>query len=533
MSCWQLSPDSRLLVAHVGGGRVFVEELLTGARRVLTTEVRDAYGLALHPNQPLAALAQWNDKGVAVISLTNGAVCARYPVPGGAASVAWDPAGSLLAAGCVDSIVRVWNWPGDDKPIHLLRRHKAEVVNLKFHPSGLWLLSQGWDDQNCLWNLEDAHLAMVLPGMVNGFSADGTRLAMQHLGKVIEAEFEGAVQPRTITAHQKGKSPMLLAISPDGRRLVTAGYDGAWLWTTTNWQSSRRLWAGQAISAGFSQTPQRVYVVGRDKWRAWELSDELASGDELSPASLPWRQAAGEVFKGIVEPCSGRWLSLEWNASRSRPVLRTGLVHDSAAREVALDDNSPADLALSPDGCWAACGNWHGQDTWVVDLSTNKAARRLPHAGNATVEFTPDSRYLVIGGRNGFRFLKTDTWEQRFVISRDAPDQMAGKIRFAQHLGLAALHASRSRIRLVRWEDGKEDLTLTTPEERHLSAFTFTPDDRYLVVASPDHHLLVWDLEALNARMETLGLFEASEGSATPKAATETRRAVTRGRELQ
>jgi WD40 repeat protein len=157
----------------------------------------------------------------------------------------------------------------------------------------------------------------------------------------------------------------------------------------------------------------------------------------------------------------------------------------------------------------------------------------LPHAGNATVEFTPDSRYLVIGGRNGFRFLKTDTWEQRFVISRDAPDQMAGKIRFAQHLGLAALHASRSRIRLVRWEDGKEDLTLTTPEERHLSAFTFTPDDRYLVVASPDHHLLVWDLEALNARMETLGLFEASEGSATPKAATETRRAVTRGRELQ
>jgi WD40 repeat protein len=200
--------------------------------------------------------------------------------------------------------------------------------------------------------------------------------------------------------------------------------------------------------------------------------------------------------------------------------LRTGLVNNSAAREILLDDNAPADLALSPDGHWAACGNWHGSDAWVVDLSTNTAARRLPHVGNATVEFTPDSRYLVIGGRREFHFLQTNTWEQRFAISRDEPDPMPGKIRFAHHSGLAALHASRSRIRLVRWEDGQEYLTLTTPEERHLTAFAFTPDDCYFVVTSPDHHLLVWDLEALNIRIKALGLFEPTESSALPKAAT-------------
>jgi len=229
---------------------------------------------------------------------------------------------------------------------------------------------------------------------------------------------------------------------------------------------------------------------------------------------LPWSHFKSQILKAIVEQRSDRWASLELPGSRSRPVLRTGLVSGDSIREVPIDDNSPADVALSMDGSWAACGNWHGEDAWVVDLRTNQPARRLLHSGNATVEFTPDSRYLVIGGRDEFRFLQTGNWLQCFTLSREKPDQMAGKIAFAHSSGLAALHTSRSRIRLVRWLDRQDYFTLTTPEERHLSAFMFTPDDRYLVVTSPDHHLLVWDLAELNTQMKQLGLFGSGELSA-------------------
>ena len=67
---------------------------------------------------------------------------------------------------------------------------------------------------------------------------------------------------------------------------------------------------------------------------------------------------------------------------------------------------------------------------------------------------------------------------------------------------------SLGRIRLIRPEDGREYLTLSSHEDRHIEALAFSPDDRYLVAAAPDHHLVVWELPALRAKLGELGLNE-------------------------
>ena len=220
----------------------------------------------------------------------------------------------------------------------------------------------------------------------------------------------------------------------------------------------------------------------------------------------------------MVEPRSGRWFALERDRLSNRTVLRIGSVNGNVIRELHIDSAAAANIAVSPDGRWAACGTWKGSDIWVADLTADTRARRLLHPGDTNVEFSPDSHYLVISGVSNFRFLETGTWREAKVIPRDRSDPSAGEIAFALRADLAALIVSRSRIRLVDWESGREFATLSTAEERHVSTIAFAPDDRHLVAASTDHHLLVWDLVMLRAQLTELDLIDGNEATIVPAA---------------
>jgi WD40 repeat protein len=105
-------------------------------------------------------------------------------VPGAAAlAVAFSPDAAVLAAGCADGTIKLWD-PASGALLRNLTGHREAVRCVAFNEDGGWIASGSEDAQVRLWNLR-------------------TR---QHI---------------SLSSHTR--SVTMLALSPDGRRLVTAG----------------------------------------------------------------------------------------------------------------------------------------------------------------------------------------------------------------------------------------------------------------------------------------------------------------------
>jgi WD40 repeat protein len=547
--CLGFSSDSRFLYRVRSRGNLVRETLATGERTEFPPHIPSALGMALHPTLPLAVAYHRATNGLSVVSLDNGEVIDRCAHPNAVKSLAWHPAGNQLAAGCENGAIWIWDWPMKSTPRHLLRYHKLRVSHLSMHPNGRWLASSSWDGRSCLWDLESGQLATVLPGNTSGFSTDGTRLRLSRPGRKAVLEFDETFQPRPLPAHRSGGAPLYLAFSSDGQWLVTGGDDGAWLWDAKNWRESFRLTGELSSGVGVAANCSQVFSAGLKRWQAWELpgvhpssgAEEREKGREgagglssftpapLSPSSpaehdartrtlprieLPWAKVETLLWAGVVEPRSGRWVSFEEPRRGRGTVLRTGIAGSDKVNEMFFEPKSGGNASISPDGRWTARGSWLTNDVWVIDLTGQIPPHQIAHRGNTATVFSTDSGEVVVGGEAEFRFVTLGTWRERLVVPREVTDSKPGRGAYSHHpgsAGLVALLISRSRVRLLRPADGREYLTLSTHEDRHIETLAFSPDDHYLVAASPDHHLLVWDLEALRTRLAALGLFEAGD----------------------
>lgn len=541
--CLGFSPDSRYLYRIRGRGNLVRETLETGERTEFPSHVAPVYTMAVHPRLPLAVVCHRATNGLSVVNLENGEVMDWFAHPNAVRALEWHPTGNQLAAGCENGGIWVWDWPMKSTPRHILRHHNLRVSELSVHPGGRWLVSGSWDGQSCLWDLESGRLSAVLPGMVSAFSSDGNRLRLSQPSRAVVMEFDETFQPQQLPAHRAGEAPAHLAFSPDGQWLVTGGADGAWLWDAANWKEAFRLTGEPCCGVGIAANCSQVLFAGLKRWQAWELpyvasntpqasatlnhtltltpTPNLPDGSEsesgskiritnttgtLQRVELPWAKVATLLWAGVVEPHSGRWASFEEPPRGRGTVLRTGIAGSDAVREAFFDPKSGGNASISPDGRWAARGNWLDNDVWVIDLVSNEPLHRISHPGNTATAFSPDSSEVVVCGRADFRFVTMGTWRERLVVPREIPDTRPGRAAYAYGQPLVALLVSRSRVRLLRPENGREYLTLSTHEDRHIATLAFSPDDRYLVAASPNQRLLVWDLEALRTRLAKLGL---------------------------
>jgi serine/threonine protein kinase len=527
---WSLefSSDSRFLYRFRGRGNLVRETLMTGERTEFPSRVPSVYAMALHPQLPFVLVSHSSVAGLSVISLDNGEVMEKLPHPDMVMGLTWNPAGNQLAAGCQNGSIWIWDWPLKSVPRQILRHHKRDVTHLSMHPGSRWLVSSSWDGQSGLWDLENGQLAAALPGRAWDFSRDGSRLRLSRTGRGMVMEFDEAFQPKQLPAHRRGVAPLHLAFSPDGQWLVTGGEDGAWLWDAVNWKPTVKLTDEMPGGVGIAGNCSQVFVAGAKRWQAWKLpvatsafpaesSEASGSGNNnhggLVPAfsppervELPWAKVETLLWAGVVDPRSGRWVSFEEARRGKGTLLRTAIAGSETVKEIFFETKSGGNASISPDGRWTARGNWLDNDVWVIDLAGGAPPQRIAQRGNTATVFSPDSTEVVVCGESVFRFITLGTWRERLAIPREVRDAKPGRAAYAHKDSLVALLTSRSHIRLLRPEDGREYLTLSTHGDRHIDALLFSPDDRYLVATSPDHRLFVWDLETLRARLAGLGL---------------------------
>ncbi|WP_433473321.1 WD40 repeat domain-containing serine/threonine protein kinase [Spirillospora sp. CA-142024] len=283
----------------------------------LTKDGRPVEEVAFSPDGRILVCGGTQAETVYLWDAAAGNAIHELRAPAGVAAVAFSPDGKLLAIGHTDDTARLWDVESADtrqpRLLRTLRGRGAGVKALAFSPDGRILAGP-----NRLWDTATGGVLGDLSGAdgVNAvvFSRDGNRLMAGMDG------FQGRAEPgsvrvwdvrtRSPIAHvaDQGKKTGSLALTPDGRTLVTAGGGAA-----------IRLWDAARV----------------------RITDVLDSGH------------AGDVTQVAVS-ADGKVLA---SAGTDLTVRLRELATRRATATLAETGGPIRGLALAPDGRTVACGS--------------------------------------------------------------------------------------------------------------------------------------------------------------------------------
>lgn len=321
-------------------------------------------------------------------------------------SVAYSANGRCVAAGGFAQVVIVWNL-ANGALMNLLGGNQAQYAvsfsgdsltdtsaappaqgRLRDDDCGNHLLSTGEDGSLLTWNIGPTAEYAALTGHRHGVNA----IAMDP-GQTWQATADegGAVliwpsvwtegttpNPRRLQLHSASISD--LAVSADGRYLVTASLDGTAKVVNT------KTWAEVATTQPVTE----------------------AAGQPVSLSSIVFTPTQGEAATFAATQSDGA-ISL-WDAATGRLIRRwsLGSVSKSSVNAVAFTHDGKRMLIGSDDGTAV-----------LLEIAAPEALHSFDHNGSRvySVAFTPDERFAITGDQAGrVHFWSLETWAEVKVI---------------------------------------------------------------------------------------------------------------------
>jgi WD40 repeat protein len=499
--CWDFSPDSRLLAAGLGDGRIVLYRLPSGAPCKELARGPAAKTLAFHPGGVKLAVSCWEGPDVRICTVPDGQWVQTLPQPAPVRGLAWSDDGRRLAAACGDGKVYLWDWRFRS-PQMVLDGHKGAAVAVAFNHAGTLLASAGWDSKLRLWRLDTGRQWLSLPGIAcqPRFGSDDRRLGwLPENDRAAVYEVVPAEECLVLVGHSREEFRSA-AFRADGLLLAAAGSRGVVLWDNVRGRVLARLPLGDTRSVLFEGNGEALLTSGAaGVWR-WPIAASESGADLLigPPRSVKGGMAAG----CLARSADGRILAVNLRGGKA-VVLRDD------RDEIALGDQANRDsIALSPDGRWAACGTWHGEGTKVWDAASGALVQSLP-GGDAQVAFSPDGRWLALGSQGEYRLWEAGSWQptgRRWPRRSDLPP---GCLAFRCDGRLLAIAPNNRHIRLVDPDTGAELATLTSPNSQPYAHLCFCGDGSRLAALSPPNSIHVWDLTRIRRQLAERNLHDA------------------------
>jgi WD40 repeat protein len=494
------TPDGRHVLLGCRPDALLVRyDLATGDEAgLLDAGAPGPWAIALHADGRRLATASGRE--VTIRDARTGApVGAPWTLPGQVWSLAWQRGGNLLAAG---SGPRIYLFDAATRRERgTLEGQEAHVVKLAFNRAGTLLASYGWDNTTRLWDPAGGKELLHVPGEFMQFSPDGRRLSYvkgKELGIWELAEED--VCRLLIHAGWVNR----VQFHPDGRILAAGAEDDAYLWDARTGKQLARLRLGPTPAVLFHPsgdlvTSSRTFGLSRWPLRPGAEGGRLRLGP---PAAVP--TPAGAHADTACMDAAGERLAL------ATPQQQAVVVDLKGGAEPLVLTGHPRlrYIDLSPDGRWLAASTFKGADVKVWDLAARdprKPAATFPTGERAAALFSLDGRWFVVDEpvRRVRYFYRVGTWELARQEPFDPGDE--GVAFTADGRVMAATAQGGREVRLLDPATGRSWATLPSLQGRHLYRLSFNRDGSRLAAAG-DRFLQLWDLRALRAHLDEMGL---------------------------
>jgi WD40 repeat protein len=306
---------------------------------------------------------------------------------GGATSVAFSPDGKLLAVGCNDGSVKVWDTASGDE-LRRWQAHDGTYCRVAFSPDGKTLATGcgskfvGPSDRNIrLWNVETGEEMGSLAGHQGGINA----IAFSPDGKILLSGGNPILGGRpgearlwdlaTLTEIESLKghkdSVVAVAFSPDGDTFATGGgsfASGVHVWDTA---TRKELFIGGGTEFVYSPDGKQLISL---------QGDNIVFSDSSNGKVVDTIAKVDTRLYRLAVSKDGKTLSVSGKGSANGP--RVALWDVNQTKEKAVIEGHFRDivvgLAFSPDGRTLATGSLDTRVTiWDVE-NLPKPTRRSP-----------------------------------------------------------------------------------------------------------------------------------------------------------
>lgn len=406
-----------------------------------------------------------------------------------------------------DHLIRVWD-VATYAQIKEWKGHTDRVPAMAWHPKGEYLITAGWDTTARVWEAGKAEPSILLNAhsdQVNviAFSPDGGLLACADSDFAIHVWSDPRQAKAKFILRGHTDEIRTLSFSADGTRLASAGADRVvHIWDMT----TGKLVAGPNPNARHSIAISGAVL--------FSTAGSLLQGWNPESGQRAWPHTNGEVHFVAASPDGQRLVTTNqtptitvWNTATQQ--VETTLTHTRGPI------NSPV---FSHDSTLLATASMSDGLVWVWKMGEAEAVLVIPEAADGstleTIAFHPNGKYLAVGGLD---WLATSGHAGALCIwdmeTRDKHLTLTTGVTSVafDHDGryLAAGTFSDGVQVLVVWDFEKQEKVFELPGHHdRINAVAFSPDGSWLVSASDDCTVRVWNV--LTGRLVVARQFDAA-----------------------
>jgi WD40 repeat protein len=268
------SHDGTRAAIELSEGGYTIHHTPTGRELARFPDKPSAYALALSPDGHRLACADRGSTTVEIRDTLTGETRHTLRHLAKIFCLEWNPDATLLAIGCNDALIHIWNTATGERH-RTLDAHRNRVTHLAFSPDGHLLATTSQDRNIILWNPRSGKKLVTHPDLghepVLRFSRDGKRLVttnFQTTATLLEVATDDGIT-HTLTPPGRSHNAVVTAsldFSPDAHWLVSSTRRAISLWHLSRHRFAATLTPGgdTETSALFTPDGATLLVATRD-----------------------------------------------------------------------------------------------------------------------------------------------------------------------------------------------------------------------------------------------------------------------------